>query len=72
MTGRVDRSDVASAELIAIRESIRPGSAWGRALVSMLLLFAQMEQAATGERTHEGHAAAMKAQLLHSDDVVNF
>ena len=38
-------------ELIAIRESIRLDSSLGRALVSILLVFAQMEREATGERT---------------------
>lgn len=40
-------------ELIAIRESIRLDSALGRALVSILLVFAQMEREATGERLKE-------------------
>lgn len=40
-------------ELIAIREAIRLDSALGRALVSILLVFAQMEREATGERTRE-------------------
>ena len=40
-------------ELVAIRESIRLDSALGRALVSILLVFAQMEREATGERTRE-------------------
>lgn len=40
-------------ELVAIRESIRLDSALGRALVSILLVFAQMEREATGERTKE-------------------
>mgnify|MGYP002146955591 CR=1 FL=1 len=40
-------------ELIAIRESIRLDSALGRALISILLVFAQMEREATGERTRE-------------------
>ena len=40
-------------ELIAIRESIRLDSSLGRALVSILLVFAQMEREATGERTRE-------------------
>lgn len=42
-----------SKELVAIRESIRLDSALGRALVSILLVFAQMEREATGERTRE-------------------
>ncbi|MFO0576134.1 MAG: recombinase family protein [Polyangia bacterium] len=42
-----------SKELIAIRESIRLDSSLGRALVSILLVFAQMEREATGERTRE-------------------
>jgi DNA invertase Pin-like site-specific DNA recombinase len=40
-------------ELIAIRESIRLDSSLGRALVSILLVFAQMEREAAGERTRE-------------------
>lgn len=40
-------------ELVAIRESIRLDSSLGRALVSILLVFAQMEREATGERTRE-------------------
>lgn len=40
-------------ELIAIRESIRLESSLGRALVSMLLVFAQMEREATAERKRE-------------------
>ncbi len=40
-------------ELVAIREAIRLDSALGRALVSILLVFAQMEREATGERTKE-------------------
>lgn len=40
-------------ELVAIRESIRLDSALGRALISILLVFAQMEREATGERTRE-------------------
>jgi DNA invertase Pin-like site-specific DNA recombinase len=40
-------------ELVAIREAIRLDSALGRALVSILLVFAQMEREATGERTRE-------------------
>ena len=43
-------------ELIAIRESIRLDSALGRALVSILLVFAQMERESTGERTREAIA----------------
>lgn len=42
-----------SKELVAIRESIRLDSALGSALVSILLVFAQMEREATGERTRE-------------------
>jgi DNA invertase Pin-like site-specific DNA recombinase len=46
-----------SMELIAIREAIKLDSALGRALVSILLVFAQMEREAIGERTREaiGH-----------------
>lgn len=40
-------------ELVAIREAIRLDSALGRALVSILLVFAQMEREATGERVKE-------------------
>ena len=40
-------------ELVAIRESIRMDSSLGRALVSILLVFAQMEREATGERIRE-------------------
>lgn len=40
-------------ELIAIREAIRLDSSLGRALVGILLVFAQMEREATGERTKE-------------------
>lgn len=40
-------------ELVAIRESIRLDSSLGRALVSILLVLAQMEREATGERTRE-------------------
>jgi DNA invertase Pin-like site-specific DNA recombinase len=40
-------------ELVAIRESIRLDSSLGRALVSILLVFAQMEREATAERTQE-------------------
>ena len=40
-------------ELVAIREAIKLDSALGRALVSILLVFAQMEREATGERTKE-------------------
>jgi DNA invertase Pin-like site-specific DNA recombinase len=40
-------------ELVAIRESIKLDSSLGRALVSILLVFAQMEREATGERTRE-------------------
>ncbi|MFO0655016.1 MAG: recombinase family protein [Polyangia bacterium] len=44
-------------ELVAIRESIRMDSSLGRALVGILLVFAQMEREAIGERTREaiGH-----------------
>ncbi len=35
------------------RESIRLDSALGRALINILLVFAQMEREATGERTRE-------------------
>ena len=44
-------------ELVAIRESIRLDSSLGRALVGILLVFAQMEREAIGERTREaiGH-----------------
>ena len=46
-----------NVELVAIRESIRLDSALGRSLVNILLVFAQMEREATGERTKEaiGH-----------------
>lgn len=46
-----------SVELVAIREAIKLDSALGRALVSILLVFAQMEREAIGERTREaiGH-----------------
>lgn len=40
-------------ELVAIREAIRLDSSLGRALVSILLVFAQMEREATAERTRE-------------------
>jgi DNA invertase Pin-like site-specific DNA recombinase len=41
-------------ELVAIREAIRlDNSSLGRALVSILLVFAQMEREATGERVKE-------------------
>jgi DNA invertase Pin-like site-specific DNA recombinase len=40
-------------ELVAIRESLRLDSSLGRALVGILLVFAQMEREATGERTRE-------------------
>ena len=40
-------------ELMAIREAIRLDSSLGRALVSILLVFAQMERESTGERTRE-------------------
>lgn len=43
-------------ELVAIRESMRLDSALGRALVNILLVFAQMEREATGERTRESIA----------------
>ena len=43
-------------ELVAIRESIRLDSSLGRALVSILLVFAQMEREATAERTREALA----------------
>ncbi len=42
-----------SVELVAIREAIKLDSALGRALVSILLVFAQMEREAIGERTRE-------------------
>lgn len=44
-------------ELVAIRESIRLDSSLGRALVGILLVFAQMEREAISERTREalGH-----------------
>jgi DNA invertase Pin-like site-specific DNA recombinase len=48
-------------ELVAIRESIRLDSSLGRALVSILLVFAQMEREATAERTREA--------LRHMKDV---
>ena len=46
-----------SVELVAIREAIKLDSALGRALVSILLVFAQMERESIGERTREaiGH-----------------
>ena len=46
-----------SIELVPIREAIKLDSALGRALVSILLVFAQMEREAIGERTREaiGH-----------------
>ena len=40
-------------ELVAVRESIRLDSSLGRASVSILLVFAQMEREATAERTRE-------------------
>ena len=40
-------------ELVAIREAIRLDCSLGRALVSILLVFAQMEREATGERVKE-------------------
>jgi DNA invertase Pin-like site-specific DNA recombinase len=40
-------------ELIAIREAIRLDSALGRALIGILLVFAQMEREAAGERVRE-------------------
>ena len=40
-------------ELVAIREAIRLDSALGRALVNILMVFAQMEREATGERVRE-------------------
>jgi DNA invertase Pin-like site-specific DNA recombinase len=43
-------------ELVAIREAIRLDSALGRALISILLVFAQMEREAVGERTREAIA----------------
>jgi DNA invertase Pin-like site-specific DNA recombinase len=42
-----------SMELVAIREAIKLDSALGRALVGILLVFAQMEREAIGERTRE-------------------
>ncbi len=51
-------------ELVAIRESIRLDSALGRALVSILLVFAQMEREATGERTREA-IAHIRRQGFH-------
>ncbi len=47
-------------ELVAIREAIKLDSALGRALVSILLVFAQMEREATGERTRESIAHIRK------------
>lgn len=46
-----------AVELVAIREALRLDCALGRALVNILLVFAQMEREATGERTREaiGH-----------------
>ena len=40
-------------ELVAIREAIRLDQAMGRALVKILMTFAQMEREATGERVRE-------------------
>lgn len=40
-------------ELVAIREAIRLDSSLGRALVSILLVFAQMERESAAERTRE-------------------
>jgi DNA invertase Pin-like site-specific DNA recombinase len=40
-------------ELVAIRESIRLDSSLGRALINILLVFAQMERESTAERTRE-------------------
>ena len=51
-------------ELVAIRESIRLDSALGRALVSILPVFAQMEREATGERTREA-IAHIRRQGFH-------
>lgn len=45
-----------AVELVAIREAIKLDSALGRALVSILLVFAQMEREAIGERTREAIA----------------
>ncbi len=42
-----------SNELVATREAIRLDSALGRALINILLVFAQMEREATDERTRE-------------------
>ena len=43
----------AGKHLVAIREDINLNSALGRALVNILMVFAQMEREATGERTKE-------------------
>lgn len=51
-------------ELVAIREAIKLDSALGRALVSILLVFAQMEREATGERTRET-IAHIRSQGYH-------
>lgn len=51
-------------ELVAIREAIKLDSALGRALVSILLVFAQMEREATGERTKES-ISHIRAQGYH-------
>lgn len=51
-------------ELVAIREAIKLDSALGRALVNILLVFAQMEREATGERTKES-IAHLRRQGYH-------
>ncbi len=52
-------------ELVAIRESIRLDSSLGRALVSILLVFAQMEREATAERTREAVSHIRKLGYHH-------
>lgn len=52
-------------ELVAIRESIRLDSSLGRALVSILLVFAQMEREATSERTREALRHLAKSGFHH-------
>lgn len=54
----------AQKELVAIREEIRLDSALGRALVNILLVFAQMEREATGERVKET-ISYIRAQGYH-------
>jgi hypothetical protein len=52
-------------ELVAIRESIRLDSSLGRALVSILLVFAQMEREAAAERTREAVAHIRRLGYQH-------